>query len=83
MKIYIVFGLLFLIGCSLVSQSEAEDCWNFITGSRCDNEDFWANFGYARCNDECKNRGKSGGRCVKSRETCGGMTRNVNVCKCN
>lgn len=83
MKVYILFALLLIAGCSLVDKSEAENCFNWITGSRCDNEDFWVVFGYRRCNDECKSKGYSGGRCVRSTETCGGIKRDVNVCKCN
>ena len=64
----------------MIVESEA-GCWNFVTGSRCDN-DFWSHFGYKRCNDNCRNKGYRRGRCEKNKEHCLGFSRNSNVCHC-
>lgn len=76
---------IFLIAVVMTSMfvSTEAGCWNYVTGSRCDNEDFWAHFGYKRCNDKCKNLGYDSGTCSKNSENCFGWSRNVNVCKCN
>ncbi|OQV23449.1 hypothetical protein BV898_02571 [Hypsibius exemplaris] len=84
MKLSLTVGLAVvavMLACS-ISQAEA-NCWNFVTGSRCDNENFWALFGYKRCNDNCKSKGYKSGQCVKSMETCLGVPKGSNVCKCN
>jgi hypothetical protein len=73
---------MFMIAALMIASSEA-GCWNYITGSRCDNEDFWANLGYKKCNDRCKELGKSGGSCVTNTESCLGLSRDANVCTCN
>ncbi|KAI1698792.1 hydramacin-1 [Ditylenchus destructor] len=73
-------AILFL---ALQPQQAAADCWNYVTGSRCDNEDFWKKFGYKSCNDNCKGKGYKSGRCENSEEKCGWLTRTVKVCKCH
>jgi len=68
---------------SLPAGVQAADCWNFATGSRCDNENFWKNFGYKSCNDNCISKHKSGGKCEKRKEKCGFLTRTVKTCVCH
>ncbi|KAI6202792.1 hypothetical protein M3Y94_00481100 [Aphelenchoides besseyi] len=62
------------------------DCWNYITGSRCDNEAFYKVVGYKTCANEygpgCRKKGYKGARCSKFTESCFGMKRNSNVCQC-
>ncbi|KAH7708847.1 hypothetical protein AAVH_23889 [Aphelenchoides avenae] len=72
-----------LVFLSILPPQTHADCWNFLTGSRCDAEWFWSVFGYDRCEDECRNKGQSGGRCEVAPEDCGPFVRGVNVCRCN
>lgn len=65
----------------MIAESEA-GCWNYITGSRCDNEAFWSTVGYKTCNRNCKGRGFKRGKCGKNTERCFGFSRRSNVCKC-
>ena len=59
------------------------DCWNYVTGSRCDDEDYWERHGYPRCNDRCRQLGKDAGTCVTSTETCAYiLSKDVKTCEC-
>ncbi|CAJ0915760.1 unnamed protein product, partial [Mesorhabditis belari] len=61
-------------------------CWNYFTGSRCDNEGFWGSVGYDTCEEkyggECRRKGRRGAYCSKATERCFGLTRNAKVCTC-
>lgn len=76
-----LLAVLLVLSCIFISSAKA-DCWNYITGSRCDNEDFWNKVGYKKCQDECKSRKFRLGKCVAATETCAGLTRGVKTCKC-
>ncbi|KAI6178136.1 hypothetical protein M3Y98_00468300 [Aphelenchoides besseyi] len=62
------------------------DCWNYVTGSRCDNEKLYGAIGYKTCASEygpgCRKKGYKGARCGKSTESCLGMKRGSKVCQC-
>lgn len=70
-----------VLSCIFISSTNA-DCWNFISGSRCDNEDFWNAVGYKKCQDECKSKNFRLGKCVEADESCWFLTRGVKTCKC-
>ena len=81
-KEQILFVTIMAIALSFMIVESEAGCWNFITGSRCDNEDFWSKLGYKRCNDNCHSKGYKSGRCEKNAEHCLGLSRNSNVCHC-
>ena len=76
------FIILLFAATFFLREAEAGNCWNFVTGSRCDNEAFWEKLGYPRCDKHCKNNGNSGGKCTTMTERCLFLKRKVNVCKC-
>lgn len=75
--------ILVLLSSVFIISIEA-DCWNYMTGSRCDNEAFWKEFGFKTCNDKCKSEKFKSGKCVDNTETCPPLPpKIVKVCKCS
>ncbi|KAH7680407.1 Hydramacin-1 [Aphelenchoides avenae] len=81
MKASVIFPLSVILLIFIFASANA-DCWNVLTGSRCDAEDEWSQLGFKQCNDKCKERGYQRGRCEKNVDRCFGLSFDVNVCKC-
>jgi hypothetical protein len=84
MKQMTIVGLI-VIAVALAARFDGAEagCWNYVTGSRCDNEGAWGMVGYMTCTEKCDDMGYNGGTCQKNVERCFGYSRNVNVCRCN
>lgn len=76
-----LLSLLVILSC--ICMISTEDCWNYFTGSRCDNEAFWQIFGYKKCDEKCQKEKNRPGQCVDSKETCLMFPeKTVKVCRC-
>jgi len=78
--------LLLCLAITMPSQVDA-GCWNFITGSRCDNEALYGSIGFKTCaakyGDSCRAQGyPNGAHCSRATENCLWFKRGANVCTC-
>lgn len=79
-KIFIIMTVAIVLA-NMIGESEA-GCWEYLSGSICDNDGIWGWFGFGKCAESCKSKGFKNGRCRMSYEHCLGLILITNVCKC-